>query len=390
MRPYIQISVGGTDITSVLSQVAMSVTITDTSGSDADNLQLEIADPNGVISPPKKGVTITVIAGYADRKRDFGQFVVDQVTYNGYPQTISISAQSADARSEQKQKREKSYGKDEYPTYGDLFSELANRAGLQLSIANDLASKENEYEAQSEEDDIEFASRIARGLDAGVTIKSGRMVVAKRGDGQTISGQPSQTIIISEGLNILSYSVTGVDKPLHSSVEARWFDRKKVEHKLIVQSANDIGPTLQIRQPFQSEEEATRFAEARARELNRASGNANFEINGDPFVYAEARAIAQGIRPGVDGLWVVKSVTHTWSGSDIYRTSLDCEPPSTGKEGAQGTAPSGPASSQSGPTDAPAPNRSAEGIQVPSVDRSTAEGAWDSSKYNNVVGDGPE
>ncbi|MBO6755766.1 MAG: late control protein D [Roseibium sp.] len=331
MRPYFDISAGGQSITGPLSQFSLALTIVDSSGKNADNLQLDVSDPNGVFAVPSTGQTLGAIAGYVDQVRNFGDFIVDQVSFAGYPQTITVSAQSADAMSAQKQKRTESYTREEYPTYGSIFQKLAGRNGLSLAISPSLASKTVVYEAQSEEDDIAFATRIAKKIDGGVTVKSGRLVVIQNGAGLSASGLSLPSIVVAPGLNLLAdgggYQVTLVDKPKHGTVKATWFDRQKARNTVVIKETGSSGPEFVIRQPFQSEEDATKAAEAKVKELSRAGGSATFSIAGDPYAQAEAFVQVAGVRPGVDGPWRAKTVSHYWSGSKAYTTTLECEIP---------------------------------------------------------------
>ena len=118
-KPFFRFIVGGTDITPKVSDGQVSLTITDGSGADADTAQIVIDDHNGIIVAPKEGVDIQITAGYLDDQVDFGTFTVDEVVYEGWPMQISISAQSAKAKSTLKQRRPKAYRQEKYPTYGE-------------------------------------------------------------------------------------------------------------------------------------------------------------------------------------------------------------------------------------------------------------------------------
>lgn len=331
--PYFKISAGGVDITSKLVGRGISLTISDGVGLDSDTIALTIDDHDGSVKAPRTGVILDVEGGYLDgERRNFGQFKVDQVVYAGYPQTISISAQAVDAKSDQKQQRVDQFTPEEFPTYGDIYAKLAGRMGLKLAISNEIKSKSVSFEMQAEESDLSFSTRIGKKLDASVTIKSGNLVVAKRGTGKSVSGQELPRIFVTGGMNVLSYSVTRKDKPKHSKVEATYFDREKVETVTIEASVGSEGPTFLMRAPFQDATEAAVAAEAQARELQRGEASASFSIDGLPSARAEAFVVAANIRDQVDGNWRAKSVTHNFSASGAYTTSVECELPDGGTE----------------------------------------------------------
>lgn len=326
--PYFKISAGGVDITSKLVGRGISLTINDGVGVESDTIALSIDDHDGIVKAPRTGVILDVEGGYLDgERRNFGQFKVDQVTYNGYPQKIDISAQAVDAKSAQKQQRVDQFPKEDFPTFGDIYAKVAGRMGLQLAISAEIGSKSVSFEFQSEESDLSFATRLGRRLDASVTVKSGRLVVAKRGTGKSVSGQPLPTILVTGGSNVLTYSVTRKDKPKHSKVEATYFDRDKVEAVTVEAKIDSDGPTFLMRTPFQTKQDAELAAKAQAKELERGEASASFSINGAPSARAEAFVVASNIRGDVDGNWRAKSVTHNFSASSAYTTSIECELP---------------------------------------------------------------
>lgn len=326
--PYFSISAGGVDITGNLAGLGLSMTITDGEGTEADTLQIEIDDPNGSVIAPETGAVLSPVGGYLDSGvRDFGLFTVDNVTYEGWPQKISISAKSVAAMSAAKQAEPKNFTKDEYPTYGDIFGYVAGTIGVGLQMAGELMGIANPTEGQTEEDGLEFLSRLGEKINASVSVKSNNLTVTVKGSGQSASGGGLQQIQVSPGLNIISYSVTWKDEPKHSEVESTYYDRAKNERKTVTESTGMDGPKFLMRHPYQEEGEAQRAAQSKAKELTRAQGEATFVIEGDPFAQVEAFVMVSGCRSKVDGLWRAKQVTHQFSASGPYTTSLQCDVP---------------------------------------------------------------
>ena len=326
--PYFRIMHGSTDITGRIGINNISLTISDGVGVDADTATYEIDDRNGRIAPPKTGEEITIEGGYLEGpKRDFGTFIIDQVTLAGFPQRITVNAQSAGAKTAIKQKRRKSYSKDDYPTYGDIFSEVAGRAGLSLAMSDDLKSIKVEHEAQAEENDLEFATRIGASLDAHVSVKSKRLVVVKKGAGKSASGQDLPEFVVAKGLNLLDYSVNVKDTPKHKTVKATYNDRQKVTPGEVEVESGDEGPEFLIREPFPTKDEAERAAKAKAAELKRIEGQADFTVEGDPQVIAEQIIVCKRVRSLVNGRWRSTQVSNNWVGSSAYTTQISCEKP---------------------------------------------------------------
>lgn len=325
--PFFQIFAGGADVTSKLAGGGISLTINDGVGLSSDTAQIEIDDKDGVVAAPRTGVELRIVAGYVDQPVDFGVYIVDEVEYSGWPQRITINASAAKAKSPLKQRRPKSYEPPDYPTYRKIFDEVAGRNGLQLSISAEIGSKSVEYEAQAEEDDAAFLMRLGQKLDASISVKNNRLIAVKRGAGSSAGGQPLPTIKVIGGVNALSYMANRKDQPKYQKAKATWFDRQKVERKEVEAPAGGDGPELLLREPYQSEGEAKDAATAAGKEAKRGEGTASFAIDGDPTARAEAYVIVTRIRSMVDGTWRATSVSHQWSSTGPYTTTIECELP---------------------------------------------------------------
>lgn len=62
--PAFSITIEGKDITTVLDKRLMSLTLTDNRGFEADQLDLELDDADGLIVLPRRGAVITVALGW--------------------------------------------------------------------------------------------------------------------------------------------------------------------------------------------------------------------------------------------------------------------------------------------------------------------------------------
>lgn len=329
--PYFTISADGRDITGNLRGAGISMTITENADLEGDTLQMEIDDVEGSVMAPRTGAVLNPVGGYEGRMRSFGLFSVDSVTYSGWPQKISISAKSVAAKSLAKQREPKSFPTEKYPTYGDIFAEISGKVGLSLKISADIKSIKNPSEHQTEEGGIEFLTRIGEKLNAAITVKAQNLCVVVKGKEEGAGGGALSRVSVARGMNLLGYSATQKDQPKHSEVEATYYDRKKNKREVVTESTGLEGPKFLMRCAYQEKDEAQRAAKSQAEELVRLCGEATFEIDGEPFAQAEAYAVATGCRPGVDGLWRIKTVTHNFSSTGPYTTSLACTAPSKGK-----------------------------------------------------------
>lgn len=327
--PRFYVSANGVDITGRLAGSGMDLTITDNSGAESDSLSISIDDVDGSVVAPKTGAVLRVVGGYEGRLRDFGLYSVDSVVFSGWPQQIQIEASAVEIKTLAKQRDPKAYPEKDFPTYGDVFSDLASRVGLSLQMSGELRGIPNEYEAQTEESSLEFMIRIGEKLDASVTVKSGNLVVIPKGDGLSVSGSPLPDVVVARGVNLLAYEAAERDDTEHSTIEATYFDRDGNRRETLEVSTGLGGPSFVIRSPQASRESAQLVAEAQAKKLERGTREASFEIDGEPFAQAEAIAVVRGCRTNVDGRWSIETATHNFSATGAYTTSLTCKKPNS-------------------------------------------------------------
>lgn len=328
--PQFFINANGLDVTGRLAGILSQMTITDNEGLTADTLELELNDLLGMTEVPETGAILNPIGGYVGNLRDYGLFEVDNVTLNGWPQKITISAQSVAAKSLAKQREPKAYPKEKFPTYGDIFRTVAGVIGVQLSVANVIAAIENTFEAQADEDGLEFVERLGDKLNASISFKQQRLVVVEKGKGLAASGEPMEITSITRPGNLISYSVTLKDAPKYNEVEATYFDRAANKREIVKEATGLDGPKFLLRYPHQDKAEAQRTAKSKATDLVMAQAEATFEIEGDPHVSAGSFAAVSGARQRVDGLWKIKSVVHTFTSENYFGNSLQCDVPASG------------------------------------------------------------
>lgn len=344
--PIFFIYADGKDVTRNLPGISM--TIVDDVGLKSDTLEIEIDDIGGLTEAPRTGVILNPVGGYEGRLRDFGLFSVDSVVYSGWPQKINIQASSAAAKSMAKEREPKAYPKKEYPNLGMIFRYVAGKAGLTLKMSDALMKIDNIYEAQTEENSLEFVTRLGQNIGASVTVKGMNLVVVSEGEGQSVSQESLDRLIVAKGVNLISYQVTEQDSSKHKSVEASYYDRQKNKRAIVSVKTKLDGPKFLLQASFSNKAEAERNAKSMARKLTRDDAEATFELVGEPYAMAEQIADVSGCRSNVDGDWRIKTVTHNFSSTNAYRTSLSCEVPSSGKSSSSNAKKPNPATSSRG------------------------------------------
>ncbi|MBU9844216.1 contractile injection system protein, VgrG/Pvc8 family [Rahnella ecdela] len=301
-----------------ISDRIIKLSVTDNSGFEADKLDLTFDDSDRQLQMPVRGTVLHLHLGWSKQALyDCGYFTVDTVVYSGSPDTIAVTARSADFRDSFTTRLSNSY--DDY-TLGAIVRIISNRNKLDLPvIPQELESIKIPHIDQTNETDSYFLSRLAQSYGARVTVKNGAILFFKAGSGRTASGQaiPWRTIVRSDGDNH-SYKLT--DKLAYDGVKAQWHDLKKAttsnvalksegEKSYTAGSGNNI---LQLTKIFADEETAKRAADSVFKQVQNDSSSFSIRLAlGRADLSAQTPVNVLGFKDVIDSQhWVIDSAVH--------------------------------------------------------------------------------
>ncbi|MGL6003199.1 contractile injection system protein, VgrG/Pvc8 family, partial [Aeromonas sobria] len=266
---------------------------------------------------------------------DKGTFKIDEVEHGGAPDVLTIRGKSADLRGSMNKLRERSW---HFETIGAIVEQLAARYGLTPSVGDAFKGMVIDHIDQTNESDLAFLTRLATEQDAIATVKSGRLMFIKAGNGTTASGHPLPAITITrQDGDQHQFSVA--DRDAYTGVTAYWQDNKaaekkkievkrkrktkpkeerplppgvvvnKQEHELLVGDSENV---KELRHVYASQSNAMRAARAEWEKLQR--GVAEFQITlakGRPELYPEQPTTVRGFKPQIDEAnWLLTQVVH--------------------------------------------------------------------------------
>lgn len=157
--PAFSISIEGRDITTVLDNRLMRLTLTDNRGFEADQLDLELDDADVLVIMPRRGAVISMALGWKGEPLfSKGNFTVDEIEHSGSPDRLTIRARSADFRETLNVRREKSWHQT---TVGEVVKEIATRHSLKAAIGKDVAAQVLDHLDQTNESDASFLMKLA-------------------------------------------------------------------------------------------------------------------------------------------------------------------------------------------------------------------------------------
>ncbi|HAO0691822.1 TPA: phage baseplate assembly protein V [Escherichia coli] len=333
----------------------------DNRGFEADQLDIELNDADGQVGLPVRGAVLTVYIGW----KGFalvckGKFTVDEVEHRGAPDVVTIRARSADFRGTLNSRREGSWHDT---TLGAIVEAIASRNRLEASVAPSLAGIKIPHIDQSQESDAKFLTRLAERNGGEVSVKMGKLLFLKAGQGVTASGKkiPQITITRSDGDR---HHFAIADRGAYTGVTAKWLHtkdpkpqkqkvklkRKKKEKHLRALEHPKAKPVTQKKAPkvpearegeymageadnvfalttvYATKAQAMRAAQAKWDKLQR--GVAEFSISlatGRADIYTETPVKVSGFKRVIDEQdWTITKVTHFLNNSG-FTTSLELE-----------------------------------------------------------------
>lgn len=331
------LSIDGKDFTDKARPRLISLTLTQKRGGEADQLDLVLDDGDGKLELPPKNKLITLKLGWTQGSDvragliDKGRFTVDEVSWAGPPDQVTIRARSADLTGAFRNPREKGH-KD--TTLGAIAKKVAGDNGLEAKVAPELADIPVPILTQHHQSDMALLRRLGREHDALATVKDRRLILSPIGKGETTSGKPLPAITLTRASGD-RYRYAEIDRSADAGVEARWHDQDSAERKTVkVGGGGDGGnggggggTPQRLRKIYHSEADAMAAAKAQASRTKRQAAEFSMTLAlGDPALAPETAVTLEGFKPPADARqWIIEEVTHRLDGQTGLTTDLKLE-----------------------------------------------------------------
>lgn len=351
--PQWKVVIDGVDITHKIKPRLMSLTLTDNRGFDADQVELQLDDSDGLLTMPRRGATLRVWIGWKGAPLiDKGSFTVDELEHAGAPDTLTITGRSVDFRESLNVKKERSFhGKK----LSEIIDTLAKNNGLFSVISTSLKDEVIDHIDQTNESDAAFLVRLAKMFDTIPTVKDGRLLFVRAGLALTATGKAMPPVVITRSSGD-QHRFSVADRDAYTGVVAYWHDKKKAEKKkvklkrrkrktvtttepevvdtttpkaVVKQNELLIGSdenVKHLRYIYATQKYAERAAKTAWQRLQR--GVAEFSITlatGRPELITELPITVKGFKPQIDeGSWLSTKVIHNINDSG-YTSQLELE-----------------------------------------------------------------
>lgn len=331
LKPTYQVLANTTDITAIIESRFVSLSLTDETGITSDMLEIKLSDhdPAAPIQKPPKGAELEVFLGYDGVNARMGLFCVDEIEYSGWPGEMTIRARGAIFDKTPKGKANlQSQKTRSWPagtTLGAMVTKIAKEHGMEPAVSAALKSIPLPYIAQQDESDLNLLVRLGKKYDAIVKPADGKLILAKRGESKSVSGQALAAITVTPASDVTSFHVMETARDSSGTVIAYYHKTKTSRrHEVKVGSGE---PVTRLKQFQPTKEMATALAKAELAKRDRQKSTLSLTMPGRNDIGAECPLTTSGFRDGVDGEWIVTRATHSIDKSGGYSVSVEAETP---------------------------------------------------------------
>ncbi|MDH3000950.1 phage tail protein [Chelonobacter oris] len=345
----------GQDLTALVGERLIQLSLMDNRGFEADELEIQLSDHDGLLALPSRGAKIKVALGFKGESLIHkGDYVVDEIQYSGSPDSLTLRAKSADLKGSLHSKKERSFHNI---NIGKLIDQLALENNLKAQCAQQFKNTLITHLDQTNESTISFLSRLAQDYDAIATVKNGYLLFIPTGTGKTASGKALPPTIIRRA-NGDQFTFSLIESDNYTAVRAYWhnldngkkgeviFDENsRIEKKnkltkgrkrkdgtitgqkmsqrkynVLVQAEpveSNADQMKTLRHTYQSEDAALNAAKSAFDKIQR--GVATFSLTlaiGNPELIPEMPVQLQGFKGEIGSTnWIISKVSHNLSDS---------------------------------------------------------------------------
>lgn len=328
IAPGCRVIANGQDITSTITGRFISLTLTDEVGMESDLLEIVLADtdPMNPVQVPPTGAELELAIGYDGIFQPMGLFVCDEIELAGWPGEMTIRARAAiydkskGGKSDLQTQKTRSW--PEGTKLVDMVKKIGSEHGLDPKVAQSLQSITLPHIDQADESDINLLIRVAKKYDAIVKPSNGKLVVAKRGESKSVSGEKLAPVLV-DASDCKQWRMSLSKRETAGMVVAYWHKVKEAKRREVKVGKGE--PVRRMRNAYPSEEMALAAARSELQRRERGQRTLALSVIGSPDIVAEAPLSVTGIRPDVDGEWLISRVTHRIDAGNGYTCDVEAE-----------------------------------------------------------------
>lgn len=321
LTPIYRLTIGDNDITELVEKRLISLQLTDNRGMEADTLDLQLVDHDGLLAIPPRNAKIHVWLGWTTTGLTYkGVYTVDETEHSGAPDTVSIRARGADLRGSLKTKREQAWHNC---TLREVLEQIGQRNQLALRIAESLAGQTIQHLDQANESDANIMTRLADQFDAVIGVKGGMLICAPVGQAESVSGAELPHVTMTRKTGD-SHRFLQADRNSYGGVKAYYFEENSASRKEVIAGEGDN--LKELRHVYADRDSALKAARSELSRILRGTATLSYTLAyGRPELMPEQTFALVGVKDEIDEIvWLGKSVSHSLT-ADSYTTSVELE-----------------------------------------------------------------
>lgn len=332
LTPGFRIVANDQDATQRIRERFARITVTDECGMESDCLEIILSDhdPLQPIEMPDTGAELEVSLGYDGMLGLMGLFVVDEVELSGWPGSMTIRGKaapystSAGGKTDLQTQKSRSWPKG--TKLGDLVAKIASEHGMEPAVSEALKTIPLPHLDQTEESDMSFLVRLGKRYDAVSKPAGGKLIMTKRGEGKSITGEDLPRIHV-HAYEVSRYAMTLAKRESPGTVIAYYRATRSAKRQEVKVGSGE--PVRRLRHWYQDEEAAKEAAQAEMDKRIRGEHKLTLTLPGNAGFVAESPITVAGFRDGIDGDWIVTRAVHNITKTNGYLCDLECEKPNT-------------------------------------------------------------
>jgi phage protein D len=115
-------------------------------------------------------------------------------------------------------------------TFEDAAKAFGKAAGLDVSVASDVAPGKQQYHYMSNESFMTWGARMARQLGLNFKISGTQAAFTSKNSSESVSGQQLATVTAQVGKNMIEWHLMPIySRPPYQNYAARYYDPKKAQ-----------------------------------------------------------------------------------------------------------------------------------------------------------------
>ena len=320
MTPDYRIRANTKDITATIHDRLISLSVADEAGFKADTLTLVIDNRDGKVAIPLTGAELEVFMGYKETGlARMGLYVADEITIEGPPDTLTISANAANMRAGLKERKERSWNAF---ALGDIVKTIAAEHGYTAKVDSFLGAIRRNHLDQTESD-MHLLTRLGKEYSAVAKVAGGTILFVQQGAAKSASGKALSPVTLTRG-DLARWSVRSTDRKQYKAIVAYWQDVENGEKRKV--QVGEGTPKKVITGIYPTEEMAKDAALAMQNTTSRSGSTLSFSCIGRSDLMAETPLTMHNVAEGVNGEWVISRATHEISDRG-YTISCTAKPP---------------------------------------------------------------